>query len=195
MLTLWSLVLVWNFGQNPKADKPGEPATKEAVPPKPADGKAPAAGAQVPADAAAKAPAAPPKEPDSEIDKFVRGEAARLDKVTSVAAEIVYSSRQQDQVIHQKGVYKFGPNNRIRMELVFGEGANGGKRTYVCDGSSSYTVEEFGERRQARLVKVDRIRPLLDDKNVTDEIRTQLWNGLVPYQKPGAMLRSFLDSM
>lgn len=191
MMTFWCVVLVWNFGQNPNTDKPGEPANKAAAPAKPADAKVAPADKKGPADAAAKAPA----EPDSEFDKYVRAEAAKLDKVTSVAAEIVFSSRNQDQYVNQKGVYKFGPNNRIRMELSFGEGANGGKRTYVCDGASSYTIEEFGDLRRARLVKLDRIKPLLDDKNVTDEIRDGIWKGLVPYQKPGAMLRAFLDSM
>jgi len=202
MLTFWSLVLVWNFGQSPKTDKPGEPATKaakpgnEVAPPaKIADPKAPPENAQGAAGAPAKAPEAPPKEPDSEFDKFIREQADKLDKVNSVVAEIVYSTRNQDQVVSQKGVYKIGPNNRIRMELAFGEGNNGGKRTYICDGTSAYTIEEFGELRRAQLVKVDRVRPLLDDKNVTEEQRTTIWNGLVPYQKPGAMLRAFLDSM
>src|SRR3954464_6718706 len=103
MLTFWSLVLVWNFGQNPKGDKPGEPATKAVAPKKTddtaakaADPKAPPGKAQVPAGAAPSAPAAPPVEPDSALDKFVREEAAKLDKVTSVSAEVVYSSRNQD---------------------------------------------------------------------------------------------------
>lgn len=201
MLTFWSLLLLWNFGQNPKTDKPGEPASKVAdvakedpPPAKPADSKTPPGNAQNPAGAP-NAPAVPPPEPDSEHDKFVRAQAAKLDKVSSVAAEIVYSSRNQDQIVSQKGVYKIGPNNRIRMELAFGEGTNGGKRTYVCDGASAYTIEEFGELRRAQLVKIDRVKPLLDDKNVNDDQRTQIWNGLVPYQKPGEMLRGFLGSM
>src|SRR5262245_440915 len=193
MLTFWSLVLVWNFGQNPKTDKPGDPPTKSttSVPAgdaKKADQKA--ADAKTPGP-----PAEPPKEPDSEVDKFVRAQAEKLDKVTSVSAEIVYTSRNQDQLIQQKGVYKVGPNNRIRMELSFGEGPTGGKRSYICDGSNAYTVEEFGEMRRAQLIKIDRVKPLLDDKNMTDDTRNSMWNGLVPYQKPGAMLRAFLDSM
>jgi len=188
MLTFWSLVLVWNFGQNPKTDKPGEPAAKTTAPATSPDAKK----ADQKGDAK-KAEA--PKEPDSEADKFVRAQAEKLDKLTSVSAEVIYTTRNQDQLIQQRGAYKTGPNNRMRVELAFGEGAAGGKRIYVCDGSSAYTIEEFGDLKRAMLIKIDRIKPLLDDKNMTDNDRNTMWNGMVPYQKPGAMLRAFLDSI
>ena len=180
MLTFWSLVLVWNFGQNPQIDKPGDPPAKAA------DAKK--------ADEKAKAPdpKEPPKEPDSEHDKFVRAEADKLDKITSVSSEIVYASRNLDHFVQQKGTFKLGPNNRIRMELAFGEGPDGGKRLFVCDGTTAYSIDEFGEFKQAQMWKLDRIRPLLDDKNMPPEIKAQAWNGLVPYQKPGEMIRALL---
>jgi len=195
MLTFWSLVLLWNFGQNPQKDKAGEPALvppaakSDLQPPAKTDPKAPDAKAKD-----AKAPALP-TEPDSELDKFIRAEAAKLDKITSVSAEVVYTQRNQDQYLSQKGIYKLGPNNRLRMEFSFGDGKESGKRLYVCDGANAYTVEEFGEMKRVSLFKIDRIRPLLEDKNITDEIRNNLWNGLVPFQKPGQMLRSYLEVM
>jgi outer membrane lipoprotein-sorting protein len=192
MLTFWSLVLVWNFGQNPQTDKPGESPPKATVPAK-ADEKTPSADKG--AAPAGTVPAAAPAEPDSEHDKFVRKEAEKLDKVTSVSAELVFTSRNQDQLISQKGTYKLGPNNRLRMDLAFGEGPNSGKRTYICDGATSFTIEEFGEFKRAKQVKLDRIRPLLEDKNIPDELRNQFWGGIVPFQKPGAMLRSYLDTI
>src|SRR5688572_17455131 len=182
MLTFWSLVLVWNFGQNPQIDKPGEPLAKAA------DAKK--------TDEKAKAPdpKEPPKEPDSEHDKFVRAEADKLDKINSVSSEIVYASRNLDHFVQQKGTFKLGPNNRIRMELGFGEGSDPGKRLFVCDGTTAYAIDEFGEFKQAQMWKLDRLRPLLDDKNMPAEIKAQAWNGLVPYQKPGEMIRSLLST-
>ena len=183
MLTFWSLVLIWSFGQNPKADKPGDAPQKPAEPVK-TEPKAESA-----------APKAPPPEVDSEHDKFIKAQADKLDKIASVSAEVVYSNRSQDQLVQQKGVYKIGPNNRIRMELAFGEGPTGGKRLSVCDGSTAYTIQEFGESKFGSSVKMDRVKPLLDDKNMTNEMRNQIWNSLVPYQKPGEMLRGFIGTM
>jgi outer membrane lipoprotein-sorting protein len=183
MLTFWSLVLVWSFGQNPNADKPADAPAKPAEP------------AKTDQKAAPGAPNAPPAEVDSEHDKFIKAQADKLDKITSVSAEVVYTNRNQDQLVQQKGVYKIGPNNRIRMELAFGEGATGGKRLYVCDGITAYTIQEFGEAKMGNSVKMERVKPLLEDKNMTNEMRNQIWGSLVPYQKPGEMLRGFLGTM
>jgi outer membrane lipoprotein-sorting protein len=179
MSTLWYLLILGILGQNPQSPNPVSPEKK----------------AESEKKDSSKAQAPQEIDPETEHDKFIKMMAEKLAKVVDVAAEIYYGVRNQDRWVETTGSYKLGPQNRMRFELTFTEGGVTGKRLYVSDGTDSYHIQEFGDSKRGQHFKLDKVRPLIEDKSMAPEERDQIFRGIVPFQKPDGMLKGYLSRM
>src|SRR5690606_16130713 len=110
---------------NPVASEPAPAVAAPGVNPTPADGQA-----------------APEQTPDSELDKFLKETADKIDAIPYVSAEIIQTIRLADRQIRSTGVYKKGPDYQLRFELDVEMGDATGKRINVSDGKVAYKYEK-----------------------------------------------------
>lgn len=139
-------------------------------------------------------PPQPEPTPESETDKFLRETADKLDKIPYVSAEIIQTARLADRQIRSTGIYKKGPDYRLRLELDVDMGEATGKRVHVCNGEIGYRYEKIINVETLQSVEVGEVAQMLETKELPPENKEQLLS-MLPYAKPGDMLRGYLRTL
>lgn len=132
--------------------------------------------------------------PESEVDKFLRETADKIDKIPYVSADIAQTIRFADREIKATGIYKKGPDYRLRFELNVDMGDAVGKRIQVCNGKMGYRYEQLADTQVLHSFDVAAIVPLVERKDLPVQAKEQILTA-IPFLKPGDMLRGFLRTL